>query len=72
VLPAYTFFLPSGLIAERVNLRYFLLMGMILSGIFTILFGLAKITQTRGIAYFVIVQVRGERPKKLPREPMES
>ena len=47
----------SGIVAERVNLRYFLSLGMIFSGIFTVLFGLAKYIEVHGIAYFIVIQV---------------
>ena len=45
------------MLAERVNLRYFLSLGMIFSGIFTFLFGLAKYVDVHAIAYFVVIQV---------------
>lgn len=46
----------SGFVAERVSLRYFLAFGMLLSGIFTYLFGIAKPYDIHSIWYFVIVQ----------------
>ncbi|XP_055686452.1 glucose-6-phosphate exchanger SLC37A2 isoform X2 [Lutzomyia longipalpis] len=46
----------SGFIAERVSLRYFLTFGMLLSGIFCYLFGLAKTYNIHSIGYFVFVQ----------------
>uniref|UniRef100_A0A1L8DDU5 Sugar phosphate exchanger 3 n=2 Tax=Nyssomyia neivai TaxID=330878 RepID=A0A1L8DDU5_9DIPT len=46
----------SGFIAERVSLRYFLTFGMLLSGIFCYLFGLAKTYNIHSIGYFVVVQ----------------
>lgn len=49
----------SGFIAERVNLRYFLAMGMILSGIASYLFGLARFLDIHNFSYFIIVQVFG-------------
>jgi hypothetical protein len=52
------FFSFSGIVAERVNLRYFLSLGMIFSGVFTFLFGLAKYTEIHGIAYFIVIQVK--------------
>ena len=48
----------SGIVAERVNLRYFLSLGMIFSGVFTFLFGLAKYTGIHGISYFIVIQVK--------------
>lgn len=46
----------SGYVAERVSLRYFLSFGMILSGIFTYLFGVAKPYNIHSLWYFIIVQ----------------
>jgi OPA family glycerol-3-phosphate transporter-like MFS transporter 1/2 len=40
-----------------VNLRYFLSLGMIMSGLFTFLFGLAHYIDVHSIAYFIVVQV---------------
>ena len=48
----------SGIVAERVNLRYFLALGMIFSGVFTFLFGLAKYIEVHSIAYFIVIQVQ--------------
>lgn len=47
----------SGIIAERVNLRYFLALGMIFSGLFSYLFGIAKTYNIHNMWYFVTVQV---------------
>ncbi|KAG4075300.1 hypothetical protein HA402_003091 [Bradysia odoriphaga] len=46
----------SGFVAERVSLRYFLTFGMLLSGIFTYLFGIAKTYDIHSMWYFIIVQ----------------
>ncbi|TMW44843.1 hypothetical protein DOY81_010077 [Sarcophaga bullata] len=46
----------SGFVAERVSLRYFLAFGMIFSGVFSYLFGIAKTWSIHNMAYFVIVQ----------------
>lgn len=46
----------SGFIAERVSLRYFLTFGMLFSGIFCYLFGLAKTYSIHSMAYFIFVQ----------------
>ena len=46
----------SGYVAERVNLRYFLSAGMILSGLFTALFGFGKLTGIHHISYYVVMQ----------------
>ncbi len=47
----------SGFIAEHMNLRYFLTMGMFLSGVFSILFGLAFYIDMHSFAYFIVMQV---------------
>ncbi|KAH8851583.1 Glucose-6-phosphate exchanger SLC37A1 [Schistosoma japonicum] len=47
----------SGFLAERVNLRYFLSIGMFLSGISTFAFGLASYFQIHYYSYFVFIQV---------------
>ncbi|XP_013111157.2 glucose-6-phosphate exchanger SLC37A2 [Stomoxys calcitrans] len=47
----------SGFVAERVSLRYFLAFGMILSGVFSYLFGVAKTWGVHAMAYFVLVQI---------------
>lgn len=46
----------SGFIAERCSLRYFLSSGMILTGLFTYLFGIAKTANIHSLWYFIIVQ----------------
>ena len=46
----------SGFVAERVSLRYFLAFGMMLSGVFTYLFGLAKTANIHSLWYFLFVQ----------------
>lgn len=46
----------SGFIAERVSLRYFLALGMLFSGIFCYLFGVAKVYDVHSMMYFVFVQ----------------
>jgi len=51
------FMFASGFVAERMNLRYFLSIGMILSGVFTFLFGFAKVVEIHSIYYFITVQV---------------
>lgn len=48
----------SGFIAERVNLRYFLSLGMLLSGMFTYFVGLAKVYDIHNLWYFIIMQVK--------------
>lgn len=46
----------SGFIAERVSLRFFLSIGMLLSGIFCYLFGVAKTANIHSMSYFMFVQ----------------
>ncbi|XP_047513323.1 glucose-6-phosphate exchanger SLC37A2 isoform X1 [Pieris napi] len=46
----------SGMIAERVDLRYFLSFGMLFSAILCYLFGLAKTFNIHDISYYIIVQ----------------
>lgn len=46
-----------GSIGERVNVRYFLTIGMVMSGIFGFLFGLAYWTDIHSLTYFIMVQV---------------
>ncbi|EDW73917.2 uncharacterized protein Dwil_GK21661 [Drosophila willistoni] len=47
----------SGFVAERVSLRYFLSMGMILTGVFTYMFGLARTSNIHSLSYFILVQI---------------
>ncbi|XP_067631615.1 glucose-6-phosphate exchanger SLC37A2 isoform X2 [Eurosta solidaginis] len=49
----------SGIVAERVSLRYYLSLGMLFSGLFTLLFGAAKSWNIHSMLYFVLVQVLG-------------
>lgn len=53
------FMFTSGIIAEHVNLRYFLTIGMILSGLANYFFGLAKVYNIHAFSYFFIVQMFG-------------
>lgn len=46
----------SGMIAERVSLRYFLALGMLFSGFFCYAFGYAKANDIHSMLYFVVVQ----------------
>ncbi|CAI8026915.1 Glucose-6-phosphate exchanger SLC37A2, partial [Geodia barretti] len=47
----------SGLIADRVNVRYFLTAGMIGSGVFVGLLGVAYYGKIHNITYFILVQI---------------
>lgn len=47
----------SGFLAERANLRYFLALGMITSGLFTYLFGIAKSYGIHYMWYFTLIQI---------------
>ncbi|XP_015588754.1 glucose-6-phosphate exchanger SLC37A2 isoform X2 [Cephus cinctus] len=49
----------SGFVAERVNLRYFLSFGMLVSGISCYLFGIARSFNIHSLWYFVLVQALG-------------
>ena len=46
----------SGFIAERMNLRYFITLGSVLSGVGLIAFGMAYSLGTHSMAYFVLIQ----------------
>ena len=52
------FMFPAGMIADRVDLRYFLSGGMVASGIITILFGMGKYWGIHSLAYFIVIQVK--------------
>lgn len=57
--------LRSGIFGERLPLRYYLSGGMVLSGLFTALFGFGYFWNIHVLWYFIIVQVRvrpGGRP----------
>jgi len=47
----------SGLVAERIDLRIFLSVGMVLSGVTTMMFGLARPLGLHSLWYLVLVQV---------------
>lgn len=47
----------SGMLAERIDLRYYLTLGMLLSGFFTYLFGLAFYLDIHSLSFFIIVQL---------------
>ncbi|XP_025100346.1 glucose-6-phosphate exchanger SLC37A2-like isoform X1 [Pomacea canaliculata] len=49
----------SGYIAERMNLRYFMTIGMLASGFFTAAFGFGYFFNIHSFVYYVIVQVIG-------------
>ncbi|KAJ8706406.1 hypothetical protein PYW08_011032 [Mythimna loreyi] len=46
----------SGMIAERVDLRYFLSLGMLMSAIFCYLFGIGRTYNIHNISYYLLVQ----------------
>lgn len=48
----------SGIVAERIDLRYFLSFGMIISGIFVILFGIGYFIPITSIYYYIFIQVK--------------
>lgn len=47
----------SGIVAERMNLRYFISVGSVLSGIGLIAFGFAYSLEIHSMTYFIIVQI---------------
>ena len=47
----------SGFVAEHMDLRYFLTIGMLSSGLFTALFGMGYFCKLHYFAYFVTIQV---------------
>ena len=47
----------NGMIAERVNLRYSLTMGMVFAGLCNILFGIAYYLDIHSLGYFYAIQV---------------
>lgn len=52
-------FLPlSGIIGERLPIRYYLTFGMLASGIFTALFGLGYFYNIHSFGFYVVTQVR--------------
>ncbi|XP_037093608.1 glucose-6-phosphate exchanger SLC37A2-like isoform X3 [Pollicipes pollicipes] len=55
---SYAFFMFfSGLLAERMDLRYFLSLGMLMSAVFVWLFGAAYYWNVHSLAFFIIIQV---------------
>jgi OPA family glycerol-3-phosphate transporter-like MFS transporter 1/2 len=58
LFPNVQYFHCSGYIAEHMDIRFFLTGGMILSGTFSILFGLGYFLKIHSLAFFIIVQVR--------------
>lgn len=52
------FFLLSGIIGERLPIRYYLTFGMLASGIFTALFGLGYFYNIHSFGFYVVTQVR--------------
>lgn len=51
------FVFSSGIFGERLPLRYYLTAGMLLSGLFTSLLGLAYFWNIHVLWYFVVIQV---------------
>ena len=48
---------PNGMIADRLDLRYFLTFGCLSSGVMTILFGAGKYMKIHSLYYFIFIQV---------------
>lgn len=59
-VPALCLLFPlcSGIFGERLPLRYYLSGGMVLSGLFTLLFGLGYFWDIHALWYFIVMQVR--------------
>ena len=56
---SYAFFMfLSGIVAERVDLRLFLSLGMMLSGLLTVMFGMAYSLNIHSLWYLLFVQVK--------------
>ncbi|XP_023339399.1 LOW QUALITY PROTEIN: glucose-6-phosphate exchanger SLC37A2-like [Eurytemora carolleeae] len=55
---SYAFFMfLSGLVAERVDLRFFLSIGMMMSGLLTVMFGMAYSLGIHSIWYLIFIQI---------------
>ena len=52
----------SGHIAERMDLRYYLTLGMLGSGLFTALFGFGRYWNIHNIGYYIAIQVNEKLP----------
>lgn len=52
------FFILSGIIGERLPIRYYLTFGMLASGAFTALFGLGYFYDIHSFGFYVVTQVR--------------
>jgi len=50
-------FIFSGFVAEHMDLRHFLTVGMLLSGLMSVFFGLGYFWNLHSFAYFVTIQV---------------
>lgn len=55
-LSIMTIFFRSGMVAERIPIRYFLSSGMLLSGIFTAMFGLGYFANVHVFSFYIIAQ----------------
>ena len=53
-----SFCFPSGIIGERLPIRYYLTFGMLASGAFTALFGLGYFYNIHSFGFYVVTQVR--------------
>jgi OPA family glycerol-3-phosphate transporter-like MFS transporter 1/2 len=69
---SYSFFMfLSGFVAERVNLRYFLSLGMLMSGLLTVMFGMAYTLKIHSLWYLIFIQV-GLAIKNPPKKPTQK
>ena len=55
---ASLFSVRSGIIGERLPIRYYLTFGMLASGAFTALFGLGYFYNIHSLGFYVVTQVR--------------
>lgn len=55
---SFFFLFLSGIIGERLPIRYYLTFGMLASGIFTALFGLGYFYNIHSFGFYVVTQVR--------------
>lgn len=52
-----SFHIPSGLIGERLPIRYYLTVGMLASGLFTAMFGLGYFCNIHNLWFYIMAQV---------------
>lgn len=52
-----SFHIPSGIIGERLPIRYYLTVGMLASGLFTAMFGLGYFYNIHNLWFYIMAQV---------------